>query len=180
MKHSPENIASLLQESAHHFAERPAICLGDQIVYDYRALAERAARIAGGLRREPSLQPGDSVCVISTSSVELLPLLFGIWHAGLVAVPIDGALPGEEIAWMAASSQSRLAFIAPGLSEALAPALASIEGLARMITIGSAEHERLSRSRPAPVAQLATGAEAPAWILFTSAGDRPRRRAWRR
>ena len=44
------NLALLLQRSAQAFPHQPAVALGERIVRDYAGLAERVARLAGGLR----------------------------------------------------------------------------------------------------------------------------------
>jgi fatty-acyl-CoA synthase len=56
----------------------------------YVELEDAARRAAGGLRAN-GVGPGDPVCLLSSTSLELLVALFGVWRAG--AIPSVLALP---------------------------------------------------------------------------------------
>ncbi|NUR04148.1 MAG: AMP-binding protein [Streptomyces sp.] len=58
----------------------------------YKDLHEAAGRVADALRRK-GIAPGDRVCVLSSTSAEMLSTLYGVWWAG--AVPVILPLPGR-------------------------------------------------------------------------------------
>ncbi|MFI6013678.1 amino acid adenylation domain-containing protein [Streptomyces sp. NPDC051243] len=62
-------------------------------------LAAAAARVAAGLR-DAGLRPGQRVGVLVPRSPDLLALVLGILHAGLVYVPLDGRSPQNRLTAM--------------------------------------------------------------------------------
>ena len=52
------NLAQLLAKSAAAWSDRPAVAVGGGTVLSYRGLADRAARIAAGLRDNPRTRAG--------------------------------------------------------------------------------------------------------------------------
>jgi len=69
------NIAQLLARSASVFPHRPAVQLGDRLLFDYRTLAARAACIAGYLRNTLRLAEGERVAIFMTNNAEYLEVL---------------------------------------------------------------------------------------------------------
>src|ERR1041385_5416282 len=135
------NIASWLERSALSHPGRPAAATGTRVVVNYRQLAERAARLAGALREQFGLAPGDRVAVIAKNSYHYLELLYGIWHAGLAAVPANAKLHGAELGYILEHSGARVCFASPGLDGELAPH--APKSLEHLIAAGSAQYEAL-------------------------------------
>ena len=124
----------------------PAVGQGPRVAQSYGALAERAARLAGALRAL-GLAPGDRVAIAAKNCVEYVEMMFGIWHAGLAAVPANAKLHGRELGYILEHSGARVCFASTGLDEELAPhAPASLE---RLIVVGSAAYEKLFSADPA-------------------------------
>ena len=73
------NLALLLQRSAQAFPHQPAVALGERIVRDYAGLAERVARLAGGLRHGLGLLPGQRVALVMKNCPQYLELFFACW-----------------------------------------------------------------------------------------------------
>src|ERR1043166_7907883 len=112
----------------------------------YGELAQRAARLAGAFATRCDLKPGDRVVIAAKNAPEYLEMLYGVWHAGLAAVPANAKLHGRELAYILEHSGARLCFASDGLDAEIAPhAPASLE---RLITVGGTEYASLiSRSR---------------------------------
>ena len=55
------NVAHLFARSAMRAGDRPALAHGEAVVATYAELVGQAARLAGGLRQELGLAPGDRV-----------------------------------------------------------------------------------------------------------------------
>jgi long-chain acyl-CoA synthetase len=157
------NIAAWLSRAGSSHPGLPAVGKGSRAVQSYGVLAERAARLAHALRRM-GLQPGDRVAIIAKNCTEYLETIYGIWHAGLAAVPANAKLHGRELAYIVEHSAARVCFATSGLDAELGPhAPASLE---RLIVIGSAEYEALFTADPMPVATR--DGDDLAWLFYTS------------
>ncbi len=158
------NLALWLERAGKSHGNLPAAAQGTRIVRSYADLAQRAARIAGGLRGQLGLTPGERVVIAAKNSADYLDLLYGIWHAGLAAVPANAKLHGRELGYIIEHSQARVCFASDGIDHAIAPhAPASLE---RLIRIGGAEYENLLTSDAIDPATRA--ADDLAWLFYTS------------
>src|SRR5262245_9976171 len=115
------NLAVLLSKSAKAFAGSPAVSLGTARRLDYRALAHRVSVLAGAMWTRFGLVPGSRVAIAMSNCPEYVELLFGIWHAGLIAVPINARLHQREFAYILGHSGAKLCFATPDLAETIAP-----------------------------------------------------------
>jgi len=157
------NIAAWLSRAGLSHPGLPAVGQGPRVALSYGALAERAARLASALHRL-GLRPGDRVAIVARNSVEYLETIYGIWHAGLAAVPANAKLHGRELAYIVEHSGARICFATPGLDEELAPhAPASLE---RLIVIGSRQYDALFAADPISV-EPRDGNDL-AWLFYTS------------
>ena len=67
------------------------------------------------LRDRLGLVPGERVAIVAKNSPAYLELLYGIWHAGLAAVPANAKLHGAELGYILEHSGARVCFASPGL-----------------------------------------------------------------
>ena len=114
------NLAALIIRSARARPDNLALAKGFAPHADYRTLADRTAAIAGSLLAA-GLRPGDRVAIAMKNCPEFLELLYGIWHAGLCAVPVNARLHPNEFAYIFENSGARFAAVTPDLADALAP-----------------------------------------------------------
>ena len=156
-------LAHLLLRQAQRQPLAPAILDGTEPHASYFEWAARSAALAGHLRAG-GLQAGDRVLLFAHNHPRYLELLWGLWWAGLVAVPVNAKLHPREVEWIAADAGAQLAFVTRDVApEALA-------GVAHQVDIESMEADSLL----APVAELATAPiteRAPediAWLFYTS------------
>ena len=161
------NLALLLSRSAALYADRPAISSGEAVRFSYAELARRAAALASALLGRLALRPGDCVGLVMGNCPEYLEVLFGLWHAGLIAVPINAKLHPREIAWILDNAECRLCFVTADLAENIAAQQGGLERLGTVIEIGSADYRRLVTLEPAPVC-AATAPDDIAWLFYTS------------
>jgi long-chain acyl-CoA synthetase len=160
------NLAALLTKTALSFPDRPAVALGRHVLLDYRALARRAAIIAGNLPRRFGLKPGDRVGLAMKNVPDYVEMLWGIWHAGLTAVPINAKLHPKEFAYILEDSGAAVCIATPELADAIAPELGGLATLRALVPIGSADHKTLLQGDPAPLAEVAP--DDLAWLFYTS------------
>jgi long-chain acyl-CoA synthetase len=158
------NIALWLHRAGLSHGGRPAAAQGRRVVYTYAALAERAARLAGALRERFRLAPGERVAIVARNCVEYLEILYGVWHAGLAAVPANAKLHGAELGFILGHSGARVCFASPGLDDAIAPHAPA--SLGRMVAIGSRDYDALLGNEP--IAVEAREADDLAWLFYTS------------
>jgi long-chain acyl-CoA synthetase len=158
------NIALWLERAGKSHPARAAAALGERVVLDYGTLAGRAARLAGALRTRCGLGPGERVAIVAKNCVAYLEALYGIWHAGLAAVPVNAKLHGAEIGYILEHSGARACLASPGLDADIAPF--APKSLERMIVIGSADYERLLAADA--IAAVPRAGDDLAWLFYTS------------
>jgi long-chain acyl-CoA synthetase len=158
------NIASWLERSALSHPALPAAASGTLVVATYGQLAERAARLASTLRERFALVPGDRVAIAAKNSHHYLELLYGIWHAGLAAVPANAKLHGAELGYILEHSGARVCFASDGIGAEIATH--APRSLERLIAIGSPDYEALFIADPIDVVPRAGGDLA--WLFYTS------------
>lgn len=93
--------------------DRPAVQHGTTTVATYAELADRVSRLAGALSNALGLRVGDRVALAMTNCPEYVETLFAIWHAGLVAVPMNAKLHAMEFDFMLENAGARVCFITP-------------------------------------------------------------------
>src|SRR5205809_2032475 len=159
------NLAALLFDVARRLPEQPAVS-DDRQSWNYRELARRIARVAGGLRAR-GLRPGDGVLLCLENCGEFFELLFGCWAAGLCAVPANARLHPREVEYIADNSRARLLVATPRLVEALAPLAGSVDSLDGVISTRTAEYDALVTNSE-PLRPEAGNPTDRAWLFYTS------------
>lgn len=126
-------IGDVLRRSAARQPDRVALHFEDR-AWTYRELDAAANRVARRLLAM-GLRKGDRVAAYGKNSDAYLLLFLGCARAGLVHVPINFALHGEELAYIVRQSGSRALFHDPSLGdkvEALRPGVAlELQGTVR-------------------------------------------------
>src|SRR5262245_15861294 len=157
------NLSLTLQTVAKLHPGRPAISWdGGRLAYG--AFEADVQRIAGALRRRHGLTPGDRVAIAMENAPELLPALYGIWRAGLTAVPMNSKLHAREMAWILADSGARLCIASPKLGDALSAP--DFHDLPPIVVTGMADWCALLQGEP--VLGEPGEPDAEAWMFYTS------------
>ncbi len=160
------NLALLLTRSARAYPQLPAVALGGRVMHDYAALADRAARLAAGLREGLGLQPGQRVALVMKNCLQYVELLFACWHAGLCAVPINAKLHPRELEYIFQDTEAGACFVTPDLFEAVAAAQAGATAPRHVIDVSGDAYAVLLRH--APMAMAVTRPDELAWLFYTS------------
>ncbi len=158
------NLALWLTRSGLSHPAMPAVASGTRVAMTYGQLAMRAAQLASALRDRCKLVPGDRVAIIAKNSPDYLALLYGVWHAGLVAVPANAKLHGAELGYILEHSGARVCFASNGIDADIAAH--APPGLERLIIIGSAEYEALFSTDAIDV--VPRDGDDLAWLFYTS------------
>jgi long-chain acyl-CoA synthetase len=158
------NVALWLERAGKSHPGRPAAALGERVALDYGALAQRVARLAGGLRTRCRLARGERVAIVAKNCVSYLEALYGVWHAGLGAVPVNAKLHGAEVGYILEHSGARACLVSPGLDADIAPF--APKSLERMLVLGGADYERLLAADA--ICAVERDDDDLAWLFYTS------------
>jgi acyl-CoA synthetase (AMP-forming)/AMP-acid ligase II len=140
------NLALWLERAGSSHGDRPALGLGSRVIRHYGEVAQRTARLAASLRHRFLLQPGERVAIAAKNCPDYLELMFGIWHAGLAAVPANAKLHGRELGYVLQHSGARVCFASSELGDEIATHAPTT--LEHLIAICSAEYEELFTADP--------------------------------
>ena len=111
-----------------------------------------------------NLTAGDRVAIASKNQPEYVEIMYGIWWAGLAAVPINAKLHGSEFSYILENSGARVCIVgAELLAEITEYQPNTVE---HTIAIKSDEYEALFDHQPATIAK--TYDTSLAWLFFTS------------
>ena len=147
--------------------DRPALVFPGGC-WTYAELLEKANRIAGVLRGELGLVPGNRVLLRGFNSPMMAAAWFGVLKAGGIVVATMPLLRSREIATLLDRARIRFALCDARLMEEM-PAHAS--PLERTLVFGAAGDESLEARmarQPAGFANVETSAEDVALLAFTS------------
>ncbi len=160
------NLASWVERNGRRWPDRPALAVGDAVHADWATFAARAAAAAGGLRDRFALQSGDRVAIVMRNRPEYFEALFAIWHAGLVAVPINARLHRDEIAFIVEQSGSSIVIADDEHVDDASSLVDTVQPLRARVVAPSAEWGELVVASPIPlVDRRPTDA---AWLFYTS------------
>ena len=158
------NLALWLHRAGLSHGDRPALGLGARVIRRYSEVAGRAAKLAAALRERFGLQAGERVAIAAKNCPDYVELMFGIWHAGLAAVPANAKLHGRELGYILQHSGARVCFASEGVDAEIASHAPST--LEHLIVIGSHDYEMLFASDP--IAPWPCHGDDLAWLFYTS------------
>jgi long-chain acyl-CoA synthetase len=158
------NVAHHMRRAGLGAGHMPAIAQGKTVERTYAELADEVARYAGALRTQLHLQPGDRVALVMKNCPEYLALLYAIWHAGLMAVPVNAKLHREEFRYILGHSGTKACFCTPALTSTVAEAAS--DTLAHIIEVGSPAYQNLGAATALDVAPCEP--DDGAWLFYTS------------
>ena len=75
--------------------------------FTYREFNDRAGRLAGFMRDEWGLEPGDRAAIVHENRIEYVEMAIAIARAGGALVPLMGMLTDAEHAFMASDAEAR-------------------------------------------------------------------------
>ena len=144
----------------------PAVAEGGRVHATWRTFAARTAGAAAGLRDDLGLSPGDRVAIVMRNRPEYLEALFAIWHAGMVAVPVNARLHRDEIAFILEHSGSIVAVTDAEHADDVESLVGTVASLRAALIAPGERWNRLTTSSPAPLVDRKP--DDPAWLFYTS------------
>ena len=155
------NVALWLDRAARLWPQRPALLHGSEMIADYAGFADRAARLAAKLQREHGFTPSDRAVLVLPNCPDYLVILYAIWFAGGIAVPVNAKLHPREVAWIIADAGATVVFCAAETTDAVESACLDVGHRAQFETAVAGEYQPLS-------APLPRDRDDPAWLFYTS------------
>src|ERR1700686_4207028 len=98
-----------LRYAEQQYPRRTAVVC-NQDSFTYAEFADRARRLAGGLRQAGVL-PGDRVAFLSTNCHRLLEAYYGVLEAGAVLLPLNIRLTPGELAYILNDAGATILFV---------------------------------------------------------------------
>jgi carnitine-CoA ligase len=170
-------LPAMLQRQARRYADRALFIAGD-VSISFEEAPRLAARAAGEFAAV-GIRPGDRVALMCGNRAEFIQSFLGCAWLGAIAVPINVAARGPQLAHYLHNSGARLLIIDDGCFEAFAQ-ISSMLALERIWIVGGAVPARLRWISAAPLPPRAEGipprADDPAQtlaILYTSGTTGP-------
>ncbi|HKW60366.1 MAG TPA: AMP-binding protein [Candidatus Dormibacteraeota bacterium] len=113
---------------------KPAVICGDEVL-DFATLHRRASRVANAVTRL-GCREADRVTWMSFNSIAGAEIASGLRRAGVVIVPVNYRLRGQEIAYVLNDSQAKVAFVGPDHVEEVAEAAPEVRGDVHFVVVG--------------------------------------------
>ncbi|ORV52203.1 AMP-dependent synthetase [Mycobacterium florentinum] len=153
------NLFAMLEQAASRFPDRGAVYLGNHRVCTWVELRDRALRLAASIRQQHGA--GARIAIATHNRPEIIELMFAIWAAECVVVPINYKLHPREMAQILEDAGAARVFA----SSAIGGELASLTATPTEV-IDSGDYSR--RFAAAPWAPPRTDPAALAWLFYTS------------
>jgi acyl-CoA synthetase (AMP-forming)/AMP-acid ligase II len=152
------SLFSILAVSARRYPDAGAVYHGTDRFATYGELQRRSLALAHLITQWAPQR--SRVMLASANRPEYPEIMFGVWAAGMTAVPVNAKLHARELCELLQDSQAALVFA----SEELAPAFAKVG--VRVVRIGSDEY---AAALAGPHATAVDGdRDGLAWIFYTS------------
>src|SRR5207248_600610 len=161
--------------------DKAAVICGQREV-DFATLSKRASRVANAFTAL-GCREGDRVAWMSFNSIEGAEIANGLRRAGLVIVPVNYRLRGQEIAYVLNDSGARVAVAGPDHVEVMAAAFPDVEHAVRFVAVGETvpvgwlSYRRLIDEAPENFASVSEGLGAS--MIYTSGTTGNPKGAWR-
>lgn len=153
------NLFAMLDQAASRFPDRGALYLGERRMYAWIELRDRVLRLAASIRGQHGA--GARIAIATHSRPEIVELMFAIWAAECVVVPINYKLHPREMAQILDDAVAARVFASSGIGAALAPMTATPTEV-----LDSEEYSR--RFTVTPARPPRTDPSALAWLFYTS------------
>jgi fatty-acyl-CoA synthase len=154
------NLFTVLDQAASRFPDRGALYHGERRLCTWLELRERALRIATTIRAQDT--PRARIAIASENRPEIVELMFAIWAAECVLVPINYKLHPREMVQILDDAGVSQVFA----SQKIAAGLATLTGVPTETLDGDGLSFR--RTAPPSIPPFSTDPSTLAWLFYTS------------
>jgi acyl-CoA synthetase (AMP-forming)/AMP-acid ligase II len=160
------NLAVWVERHGRRRPDAPALAEGMLVHADWATFAARTASVAGGLRGSLGLAEGERVAILMRNRPEYLEALFGIWHAGLVAVPVNSRLHRDEVAYILDHSGASVVITDADHADDVESLVNTVKSLREVVVAPGERWTGLTGS--VPIAVVDRQPDDAAWLFYTS------------
>jgi acyl-CoA synthetase (AMP-forming)/AMP-acid ligase II len=160
------NLATWIERHGRRRPDEPALAEGERVHGTWAAFAARTAAVAAGFRTELGLVPGDRVAIFMRNRPEYLEALFGAWHAGLIAVPVNARLHRDELAYILEHSAATVVVTDEGHAADVESCVGTVSTLRSVVVAPGERWDRLGSTTP--IAVVDRRPDDAAWLFYTS------------
>lgn len=160
------NLATWVERHGRLRPDAPALADGEKVHSTWSGYAATVAAAASGMREQLGLKPGDRVAILMRNRPEYLEALFGAWHAGLVAVPVNARLHRDEIAYILEHSESTVCITDEDHLDDIDGLVGTIPTLKAIVVAPGEQWNKLTAAKPKPM--IARSSHDAAWLFYTS------------
>ncbi|WP_029115267.1 long-chain fatty acid--CoA ligase [Mycobacterium sp. URHB0044] len=153
------NLFAVLDQTASRHGDRGAVFSGERQVCTWAELRDRALRLAASIRA--SHPAGARIAIASENRPEIVELMFAVWAAECIVVPINYKLHALEMAQILEDAGVARGFASPKIGAELS----TVTG-APIEVVASEAYARRLECAPAPVPN--TDSAELAWLFYTS------------
>jgi fatty-acyl-CoA synthase len=154
------NLFTVLDQAAARFGDRGAVYHGKRRLYTWLELRERALRIATTIRAHGTA--GARIAIASENRPEIVELMFAIWAAECVLVPINHKLYPREMVQILDDAGVSQVFASQKIAARLAATLTGVP-IENLDTQGYSHW-----SAAPPSVRPSTDSSTLAWLFYTS------------
>ncbi len=130
----------------------------------YAGLLSGAQAFAAGLRRA-GVKREARIALLLLDNIDFPIAFWGAIRAGVIPIPINTLLPADLICYVLADSRAELLVVSPSLLPSLAPSLAALPDLARIVT---ADAELAAFMLPSDEPPVSSHPDEVAFWLYSS------------
>jgi acyl-CoA synthetase (AMP-forming)/AMP-acid ligase II len=160
------NLAVWVERQGRMQPNGPALADGERVHADWRTFAARMSSAAAGLRDHFGLVPGQRVAIVMRNRPEYLEAMFAIWHAGLVAVPVNARLHRDEIAYILDHSESAVVVTDDDHAQDVESLVGTVPSLQAAVVAPGERWDRLTNAMASSMVER--HGHDPAWLFYTS------------
>jgi acyl-CoA synthetase (AMP-forming)/AMP-acid ligase II len=153
------NLFSFVDQAASRHGDHGAVYLGEKQLHTWNELRDRALRLATSIREAAG--PGARIAIASENRPEIVELMFAVWAAQCVVVPVNYKLHVREMQQILDDSGAAIVFTSPRIAAELSPVTHVPVEIVSSTTY-------LGRIRADPAVVPPTDPAALAWLFYTS------------
>ncbi|KQQ97537.1 AMP-binding protein [Massilia sp. Leaf139] len=169
--HYPERLncaAELLDAMVAHGQGASVAIRGAAVTWTYAELSEKVDRIAGLLKAELQLVPGNRVLLRGANNPMMAACVLAVWKAGYVAVPTMPLLRAKELGTIMELARVDAVLCAADLREELDLACDALDAPPRVLSFNEGAFDAQLAAMPARFEAVDTAAEDVCLLSFTS------------
>ncbi|HJX11909.1 MAG TPA: long-chain-fatty-acid--CoA ligase [Dehalococcoidales bacterium] len=168
----PRNLGQLLDATANRHARQEGFA-GGETRMSYGQIGEAVGNLASSLHRRHGIDRGDRVVLMLRNGAEFVLSFFALARLGAIAVPLNTALKGEELAFQVQDSGAALVITEPEFSDLMTGAASGAENVKGVVVTGgtppgAVPFARLLQPAERPSPPAAVSEDDAAVLMYTS------------